>query len=82
MHFPDGVWIADLAPLSDPDLVPASVAVALGLTSLEMTAERIAGSVGTKHILLVLDNCEHVINASWLRPRRAPALPPPTYTRV
>src|SRR5882757_6259545 len=63
-HFPDGVWIADLAPLSNPELVPASVAVALGLTSLEMTAERIARSVGTKHILLVLDNCEHVINAA------------------
>jgi predicted ATPase len=63
-HFPDGVWIADLAPLSDPELAPASVAVALGLTSLDMTAERIASSVGTKHILLVLDNCEHVINAA------------------
>jgi predicted ATPase len=63
-HFPDGVWIADLAPLSDPELVPASVAIALGLTSLEMTAERIARSVATKHILLVLDNCEHVVNAA------------------
>jgi predicted ATPase len=63
-HFPDGVWIADLAPLSDPELVPASVAVALGLASLEMTAERIASSVATKHILLILDNCEHVINVA------------------
>jgi predicted ATPase/DNA-binding winged helix-turn-helix (wHTH) protein len=63
-RFPDGVWIADLAPLSDPDLVPASLAVAFGLTSLDMTSERIADSVGTKHILLVLDNCEHVIKVA------------------
>jgi predicted ATPase/DNA-binding winged helix-turn-helix (wHTH) protein len=63
-RFPDGVWIADLAPLCDPDLVPASLAVALGMTSLDMRPEAIADSVGTKHILLVLDNCEHVIKVA------------------
>jgi predicted ATPase len=63
-HFADGVWIADLAPLSDPDLVPASIAVALGLTSLDMASERIASSLGTKHVLVVLDNCEHVISVA------------------
>jgi predicted ATPase/DNA-binding winged helix-turn-helix (wHTH) protein len=63
-QFPDGVWIADLAPLCDPDLVPASLAVVLGMTSLDMRPEAIATSVGTKHILLVLDNCEHVIKVA------------------
>ncbi|MDB6158147.1 MAG: hypothetical protein JWO04_1853 [Gammaproteobacteria bacterium] len=63
-QFPDGVWIADLAPLCDPDLVPASLAVVLGMTSLDMRPEAIATSIGSKHILLVLDNCEHVIKVA------------------
>jgi predicted ATPase len=63
-RFPDGVWIADLAPLADPDLVPATVAVALGLSSSGMAAGQIADSVGIKHTLVVLDNCEHVISVA------------------
>jgi predicted ATPase len=63
-RFPDGVWLADLAPLSDPDLVPGTLAVALGLTSLDMGPQAIASSVASKHILLILDNCEHVISVA------------------
>jgi predicted ATPase len=61
----DGVWVAELAPLSDPGLVPVTVAVALGLTlsaGLE-SPERLASALGGKRLLLVLDNCEHVIDA-------------------
>jgi len=64
--FPDGVWVAELAPLSDPGLVPVTVAVALGLTlpAGAESPERVAAAVGAKRILLVLDNCEHVIDAA------------------
>jgi predicted ATPase/DNA-binding winged helix-turn-helix (wHTH) protein len=65
-RFADGVWIAELAPLSDPRLVPVTVAAALGLelVSGAVSPERVAAVVGSKHIILVLDNCEHVIDAA------------------
>jgi predicted ATPase/DNA-binding winged helix-turn-helix (wHTH) protein len=65
-RFPDGVWVAELAPLSDPQLVPVTVATALGLelTSGVISPERIVAALGSKHILLVIDNCEHVIGAA------------------
>jgi predicted ATPase/DNA-binding winged helix-turn-helix (wHTH) protein len=64
--FADAVWIAELAPLSDPDLVPVAVATALGLEIAggEVTSERVAAALGGKQLLLVLDNCEHVIDAA------------------
>jgi predicted ATPase len=64
--FTDGVWVAELGPLSDPELVPVTVATALGLTlaSGTLSAERVAAALGTKQVLLVLDNCEHVIEAA------------------
>ena len=60
------VCIAKLAPLSDPRLVPATVANALGLALAggPVTAERIAAAIGAQPIVLVLDNCEQVIDAS------------------
>src|SRR5882724_3500129 len=65
-RFPDGVFVAELGPLSSPELVPATVASALGLTSVAGTVSRegIAGAVGTRKLLLVIDNCEHVIEAA------------------
>ena len=61
-NFANGVWIADLAPLNDPELVPVSVALALGLNATDTTAERLATILGAQQILVVLDNCEHVID--------------------
>src|SRR6266576_1046279 len=65
-RFPDGVFVAELGPLSSPELVPAAVASALGLTHVAGTAspERIAGAIRAKRLLLVIDNCEHVIDAA------------------
>src|SRR3989449_5573880 len=65
-RFPDGVFVAELGPVSSPELVPATVASALGLTHIAGTASRegVAGAVGTKKLLLVIDNCEHVIEAA------------------
>ena len=61
--YPDGVWLVDLAALSDPALVPQAVASALrvrevsGRTLLETLVETLAN----KPILLILDNCEHLV---------------------
>ena len=65
-NFADGVWVAELGPLSDPDLVPVTVATALGLEIAggAVTPERVAAELGAKQLLLVLDNCEHVIDAA------------------
>jgi predicted ATPase/DNA-binding winged helix-turn-helix (wHTH) protein len=65
-RFPDGVFVAELGPLSSPDLVPATVATALGLTLGAGTVSRegIAAAVGTRQLLLVVDNCEHLIEAA------------------
>ena len=58
-RFADGVWIAELAPLTDAGLVPPTVAAALGLelASGVISPARVAEALGPKHLLLVLDNC-------------------------
>ncbi len=85
-RFADGVWIAELAPLSDPALVPVTVAAALGIefpgdvssqggasaggasqggaSGSVASVERVAKALGSKQLMLVLDNCEHVIDAA------------------
>jgi predicted ATPase len=60
-HFADGVWFADLAPLTDPEVVAATVAVAL--TPIIPPA-MLSSAVEAKQFLLVLDNCEHVIGVA------------------
>ena len=63
--FEDGGWIVELASVSDPNLVPSTVAATLGLkVTGEISAESVARAVGGRHLLLVLDNCEHVIDAA------------------
>ena len=64
-EFFDGGWFVEFAPLSDPELVPSAVAgaLALKLGTQSITPEAIAKAIGNKNILLVLDNCEHVIAA-------------------
>src|ERR1700730_764308 len=64
--FADGVWVIELAPLSDPDLVPAAVAteLGLGLAGDVISPERVANALAAKQLLLVLDNCEHLVGAA------------------
>src|SRR6266404_6106291 len=64
--FPDGVWAIELAPLSDPELVPATVVTALGLDLADnvVSPERVANALAAKQLLLVLDNCEHLLGAA------------------
>jgi DNA-binding winged helix-turn-helix (wHTH) protein len=63
--FADGGWLVELASLSDPALVPAAVAgvLKLGLGPTSVTPDTVARAVGDKRLLLVLDNCEHLIDA-------------------
>lgn len=63
----DGAWLVDLAALADPALLPSVLAAALGLalTSHDTTSELIP-LLRDKHILIVLDNCERVIEAAAL----------------
>ena len=59
-------WLADLVSLSDPGLVPSVVAGVLGLmlSSEDISPEFVARAIGGRKVLLVLDNCEHVIDAT------------------
>ncbi len=62
--FPGGVFFASLAPIDDPTLLTHTIAQALGFVSVKnfSTKEQLIDGIGEKQILLVLDNCEHLIN--------------------
>jgi predicted ATPase/DNA-binding winged helix-turn-helix (wHTH) protein len=63
-EFPDGCWMVELGPLSDPSLVTSAVAAPLSLTLVgaRISSSNLAGAIGRRRLLLILDNCEHVIN--------------------
>jgi predicted ATPase/DNA-binding winged helix-turn-helix (wHTH) protein len=65
-EFQDAAWLVELASLSDPGLVPTAVAGVLGLRlgAGEISAEAVAHAVGETNLLLIVDNCEHVIDAA------------------
>src|SRR5689334_10812863 len=65
-RFADGVWLAELASVQDPAQVPAVVAAALGVRDLPGSSpvEALARPLARQELLLVLDNCEHVIGAA------------------
>ncbi len=63
--FAGGVWLVELAPLTEPSLVPVAVARGLGLRD-ERASDHlrlITDHVGSRRLLLVLDNCEHLLHA-------------------
>jgi predicted ATPase/class 3 adenylate cyclase/DNA-binding CsgD family transcriptional regulator len=64
--FTDGVWYVDLAPITDPELVPVTVARALGLPDQpgRATMDSLVRFVRDRQMLVVLDNCEHLLDAS------------------
>jgi predicted ATPase/DNA-binding CsgD family transcriptional regulator len=70
--FPDGVWVVELAPLGAPDAVPDAIAQTLGIPPqgevplIETVAEGVAG----RHLLIVLDNCEHLLAAAAMAVER------------
>ena len=66
--YPDGVWFVGLAPITDPDLVAPAIARAFGVQEPgdELLIERLKAFLRDKHLLLVLDNFEHVVAAAPL----------------
>ncbi len=63
--FPNGVWLVELAPLTDPGLVPDAVASVLGIREQanHPLLDLLADHVRDKQLLLILDNCEQLIGA-------------------
>ncbi len=65
-EFPDGVWFFDLAAVADPAAVPDAVAAVLGITQQpgKSVAESVAATLEGRVRLLVVDNCEHLLDAA------------------
>ena len=65
-EFPGGVWFVDLAPVTNPLVVPVVLARTLGLADQpgRSTMETVARFVQKRKMLLVLDNCEHLLDSS------------------
>jgi predicted ATPase/DNA-binding SARP family transcriptional activator len=63
--YPDGVWLAELAALADPELVPQAVAAALGVPEAPGRAltDTLGRALRHRRLLLVVDNCEHLLGA-------------------
>ena len=64
-EYPDGVWFVELAPLGDSALIAQAVAKALGVTEQpgKDLVETVAEWLGSRQLLLVLDNAEHLLEA-------------------
>ncbi len=67
-EFPDGVWLVEFANLRDPELVPQHAAAVLGVSAMETEEGRDVVDILTsylrdKKLLMLLDNCEHLIEA-------------------
>ena len=65
-EFPDGVWFFELAAVTDPAAVPDAVAAVLGITQQpgKTVTESVASALEGRSRLLVIDNCEHVLDAA------------------
>jgi predicted ATPase/DNA-binding SARP family transcriptional activator len=70
-RLPDGVWLVELAPVSDGADIPGAVLAVLGVRDHMLGGraegepiDRLAAALGARRVLLVLDNCEHVVDAA------------------
>jgi predicted ATPase/DNA-binding CsgD family transcriptional regulator len=63
--YPEGAWLVDLAPLSKAELVPQAVAQALGVREqpARPLLETLKDALRSRKLLLVMDNCEHLVEA-------------------
>ena len=63
--YPDGVWLVELGPVGDPDAVPDAIADALGITPQGHAPliDTVAKAVAGRRLLLLVDNCEHLLAA-------------------
>jgi predicted ATPase/DNA-binding winged helix-turn-helix (wHTH) protein len=63
-RFDGDAWFVELASLSDPHLIPTAVAAALGLKlGGEISPASVAQAIGGRRLMLVLDNCEHLVDS-------------------
>ena len=65
-EFVDGVWLIELGSIGDPESVPAAIATVLGITPQSGAAliDTVADALRGRRLLLVVDNCEHVLAAT------------------
>ncbi len=65
-EFPEGVWMVALGAVGDPAAVPDAVATTLGIAPQGETPmiETVADTIADRRLLLVLDNCEHILDAA------------------
>ena len=65
-EYPDGVWLVELAAVTDPDSVTAAIATVLGITPRGDTplVDTVAETLTGRDLLLIVDNCEHVLAAA------------------
>ena len=63
-HYPDGVWLAELAALGDPSQIPSEVARALGAPEVSgvPAVSTVTAFLADKDLLLLLDNAEHLVD--------------------
>ncbi len=68
----DGVWFIELAPIANPSLVPRTVAQALGIKDQpgQSVADTVLDALSRSETILILDNCEHLIEACALFARQ------------
>lgn len=64
-RFADGAWLVELGPVTDSALVPSAVATALGIQQAtgQPVTDLVTAALARRQVLLVLDNCEHVLGA-------------------
>jgi predicted ATPase len=64
-HYPDGVWLVELAVLTNPTFVPQAAASVLGVREEAgaLLAETLAAYLHERTLLLIFDNCEHLLDA-------------------
>lgn len=66
-EFPDGVWFVELTTITDPSFIPHAAANALGVSTLPTSSsalEAVQEHLKSQRVLLLLDNCEHLIDAA------------------
>ncbi|MFZ1321261.1 MAG: NB-ARC domain-containing protein [Ignavibacteria bacterium] len=64
-RFENGVWLIELAPISDPELIAQTIANSLGINEQpdQNTIDTLYNYLKDKELLLILDNCEHLVTA-------------------
>jgi predicted ATPase/DNA-binding CsgD family transcriptional regulator len=64
-HFPGGLWLMELSALDEPRLLSRTVAQRLGIREDGHTdaESQLVATIGVQHVLMVLDNCEHLVDA-------------------